>query len=399
MEKFGVVTSAKLNLRDQPASDSNILTQLSKDTVLDILADAGWGWLKVRVEGSTTTGYVSKLYLSLTDTRPVAAPNPDAPSEGEKAQVSVARLNLRSTPSTDGSVLAKLPQNTLLDVIAVQGDWLQVSANGLQGYVAAAYVTLILPGAPVTPAQPPSGFLINQPELLNATLVPDSLIPDQTDNNAALIARTWNSFGGLIGLLASRLNTGRDALVGVLAAESGGRAFAADGRMIIRFENHVFYQYWGKNNAARYAQYFKFDQSAPANSWKGHQWRPDPKGPWQICHTSQDMEWQVLTFARTLDDTAALESISMGAPQIMGFNFRRLGYASVQDMFKNFAASAPAQILALFDFVRGPNTIAALQKGDYLAFATAYNGPANAATYRDIIQRYSSLFHQLIGSV
>jgi hypothetical protein len=436
MEKYGVVTSDKLNLRAKPASDAPILTQLAKNTLLDILGDAGFGWLQVQVDGATTGGYVSKLYITLTNDKttpsststptppPAAAATPTTTSTtaaptGEKAQVKVATLNLRSTPGTDGTILAKLSQDTLLDVLNVQGDWLQVSANGQQGYVAAQYVTLILPGAASTTpsvstpaASAPastgtssapavnvqSGYLISQPDLIAVNLVPTKLIPDQKDNSAALVARTWNSFGGLIGILSTRLNIAPDTIVGVLTAESGGRAFAADGRMIIRFENHIFYQYWGKANSAQYFQNFNFDQSAPANSWKGHQWRPDANSPWQTCHTSQDMEWTVLDFARKLEDTAALESISMGAPQIVGFNFRRLGYNNVQDMFSNFTRSAHAQLLAMFDFVRGPNTLTALQNRDYLTFAQAYNGPANATTYRDIIQRYANLYDQLIGS-
>ncbi len=108
----------------------------------------------------------------------------------------------------------------------------------------------------------------------------------------------------------------------------------------------------------------------------------------------------MLIFARAFDDTAALSSISMGGPQIMGFNYRRIGYGSVDSMFYQFARSAPAQLLALFDFVKGMNpsspAIQALQNRDYMTFATLYTGTANAHTYADIIQRYSALYDRLI---
>lgn len=48
----------------------------------------------------------------------------------------------------------------------------------------------------------------------------------------------------------------------------------------------------------------------------------------------------------------------------------------------------------MFDFIS--SHVAALQSNDYLAFATAYNGPANAQTYHDIIQHNSRLYDQLI---
>jgi hypothetical protein len=90
----------------------------------------------------------------------------------------------------------------------------------------------------------------------------------------------------------------------------------------------------------------------------------------------------------------------MGAPQIMGFNFRRIGYNSVQRMFDQFAHSAHVQLLALFDFVKSMNAsspaIQALHNRDYLAFAKLYNGTANAQTYADIIQRYVGFFDRLI---
>lgn len=108
----------------------------------------------------------------------------------------------------------------------------------------------------------------------------------------------------------------------------------------------------------------------------------------------------MLTFARQLDDTAALQSISMGAPQIMGFNFRRLGYESVQQMFERFNTSLHAQIIGIFDFVKGSGASSqateALQRRDYVTFASIYNGPANATIYSDRIRRFAGLFQKLI---
>ncbi len=107
-----------------------------------------------------------------------------------------------------------------------------------------------------------------------------------------------------------------------------------------------------------------------------------------------------MTIARALDDTSALSSISMGAPQVMGFNYRRLGYDSVQSMFYQFSRSANAQLLAMFDFVRGTSSsssaIDALKNRDYLTFANIYNGPANAQTYSTIISNNVAAFDRLI---
>jgi hypothetical protein len=237
--------------------------------------------------------------------------------------------------------------------------------------------------------------------LLTLDLVPTRVIPAQAANaSAAAVARTWNSYGGLVGKLSGLLNVPMNGIVAVLAAESGGNCFGPDGRLIIRFENHLFYANWGEQNQDTFNRFFAFDRSAPANAWKGHLWRRDEKSQWQSFHGNQDLEWQALTTARALNDTAALYSTSMGAPQILGSNYRRVGYDTAQRMFYQFARSAPAQLIALFDYVKGMNAsspaIQALQRQDNLTFANVYNGPANAPTYSDIIHRYSDLFDQLI---
>ena len=67
------------------------------------------------------------------------------------------------------------------------------------------------------------------------------------------------------------------------------------------------------------------------------------------------------------------------------------------------AHSISAQLLALFDFVRGTSdnspAIQALRSQDYLTFAKIYNGPANAPTYQNIITSYSGVYARLIGTV
>ena len=41
--------------------------------------------------------------------------------------------------------------------------------------------------------------------------------------------------------------------------------------------------------------------------------------------------------------------------------------------------------------------IKALRSRDYLTFASIYNGPGNAATYSDVIQRYVAAYNRIIG--
>ena len=130
--------------------------------------------------------------------------------------------------------------------------------------------------------------------------------------------------------------------------------------------------------------------------WLGHKWRPSPNENWLSFHGSQIREWQVLDFARSLDDTAALKSISMGAPQIMGFNFAQLDYPNVQAMFEKFSTDIRYQILGMFQIL-SPSMIVALRKCDFITFAGHYNGTGQKQQYGQWIDEYYQAFKTLVN--
>ncbi len=106
------------------------------------------------------------------------------------------------------------------------------------------------------------------------------------------------------------------------------------------------------------------------------------------------LEWKVFDFARKLQgstsDLAAKKSISMGLPQVMGFNCANIGYESVDEMFQAFSESGRPQIIGLFDFVKGPaedsEMIRNLQDRDFVRFAANCNGTGQAARYGEMIR-------------
>ncbi len=58
------------------------------------------------------------------------------------------------------------------------------------------------------------------------------------------MARIYNKYGAYLERAAADLGVKVEAAAGVLKVESGGKAYGEDGRMIIRFENHVFRREW-----------------------------------------------------------------------------------------------------------------------------------------------------------
>jgi N-acetylmuramidase-like protein/SH3 domain-containing protein len=338
-------------------------------------------------------------------------------------------VKLRTGPGADKPVLAFVLPNTRLEVLGAQDDWLQVRVGGKEGYVGRSFVLLDGQGVgdgflkdkvdqPATPASataaPPATApapsaapaLPAGPSLTGVPLEAPASERLPVNPKAPLLERLaadiWNRYGGLLSVLSAELKIDPGVAVAVLAVESGGRGFGPDGRMLIRFENQVFFDQWGTNHPDVYNQHFTFD---PARRWGSHKWRPSPDQAWwpenlADFHGDQGREWTVFNFARTLDDAAAKKSISMGGPQIMGFNFAACGYESVQQMFDAFSASERNQVIGFFDFVQGPSTnsrrVLALQGQDFNTFASMYNGPGQAAKYGGLIKSAFDAFHQLL---
>jgi len=211
-----------------------------------------------------------------------------------------------------------------------------------------------------------------------------------------LAARVWNKAGGLLSSLAAQLQLETGVAVAVFCVESGGDGFGPGGRMLIRFENHHFFRHWGKANSEVFHTHFQFDAKRP---WTGHRWRASAAGEFELVHCGQAGEWRAFEFARSLDETAAKLSISMGSPQILGSNHAAAGFGSVHEMFDAFSSSERRQIEAFFDFLQKseaqPRMVPALRQKDFRRFAELYNGPGNAAAYGEKIKQMYDTFERL----
>ena len=159
-----------------------------------------------------------------------------------------------------------------------------------------------------------------------------------------------------------------------MSVEAGRRTHSPDGHAIIRFEGHIFRRELG--NDELWARHFR--TGSPA--WTGQEWRPTADGEWRAIHTGRQAdEYAVLEFALRLHREAAYRSISVGAPQIMGFNHARVGYASAQLMWQAFTDSAGAQMVAMCNFVlTDPDLHASINAHDWPEIGRRYNGAASA---------------------
>jgi hypothetical protein len=233
---------------------------------------------------------------------------------------------------------------------------------------------------------PQAGFLRIRSELEAVPLAPpeDAEIDLARARDAAekRVIAAWNRFGWLLVTLADEMCIDPGAALAVAAVDVGLRGFGSDGRMLVRFENHVFYDRWGRGDPGRFLQHFHFNPDRP---WADHSWRAAVDEPWRRCHGRQVDEWAAFELARVLDDTAAKQSIAMGASRIMGFLHPEIGYLSVDQMFRDLSAGEGTHVTGLFDLIRGPTgssrRMEALRRGDFHTFAALHHGSDQATAY------------------
>ncbi|GGA87623.1 hypothetical protein GCM10011369_32130 [Neiella marina] len=384
-ETLAVVSASALNVRAQPNAVGARLGVVRRNSVVKVQAVLN-GWLEI--EFNQGIGYVSQRYATLYGALP-----------GFTASVDANLLNLRAAPSLQSAIVGQVPSGTKLNIDCVIGAWCQLVVNGQKAYTPVRYVRETRqPDEQVETleAEDDDQLTIDKPtpnEPLNLVVAPLNKLPETGTSNQRNVARTWNNFGALLQRLSQEKQIDVACAVAVLCVESSGKGFEYDNqnRMIIRFENHKFYRYWGKQHQAKFDQHFKYTKG---KAWTGHQWRANPDHQWQSFHGNQAKEWQTFLFALSIDKEAAMLSISMGAPQIMGFNYRQIGYDNVEQMFDAFSEDMESQIRGFFNFFSSA-MLKQLQQLDFVAFAKGYNGDGQKQKYGQWIRNHYDAFKRL----
>lgn len=164
-------------------------------------------------------------------------------------------------------------------------------------------------------------------------------------------------------IAAEELNVDVPAIKAVAEVESRGEGFLPTGEPTILFERHVFHRLTNG----------KF--STPENrniSWPA----PSKKNTGKINEYGATSEQHArLAKAVALNRDAALQSCSWGRFQVMGFNWRPLGYTSLQSCINAMYRSEADHLDAFLRFVKVNGLIDELRNHKWAAFARGYNGP------------------------
>jgi len=141
----------------------------------------------------------------------------------------------------------------------------------------------------------------------------------------------------------------------VTAIEAPNGPFDIWGRPTLLFERHLFHRFTGGRH----------DRTAPDLS---------SANPGGYGRTSE--QFGRLERAYALDATAALRATSWGGFQILGDNYARAGFGTVDLFVRAMCQSAAQQLTAFVAFIQfSPALIRAIDNRRWADFAKVYNGP------------------------
>lgn len=182
---------------------------------------------------------------------------------------------------------------------------------------------------------------------------------------------------------AQRLQCEVAVIQAVCAVEAGSDGYLSDGRPKILFEAH----YFGKLTNYQYNGLYP---NISTSNWDR-----------ALYGAAGAHQYDRLTQAIALDESAALRSASWGYFQILGDNFATCNFTSPQEFVASQVVSAKNQLLTFCNFIIANSLADELQDKRWADFARIYNGPGYAQNQYDVKlqQDYLQLVHGFSGRV
>ena len=127
----GATTGSSLRMRAEASTSSSIITTLDKNVAVAVLDDTLDGWYKVSFDGNS--GYVSADFLQIDQDNIFQS----------YGRVNADGVNVRSSASTDGEVLASVNSGTIVTVTGLVDGWYSVTYQyDTEGYIRSDFVDL-----------------------------------------------------------------------------------------------------------------------------------------------------------------------------------------------------------------------------------------------------------------
>ena len=176
---------------------------------------------------------------------------------------------------------------------------------------------------------------------------------------------------------ANELKCSLAAIQAVDEVESNGSGFDSKGRPVILFEGHIFWKELEKAgiNPRPYAAQFPH---VVYRRWTREHYS---KGN---AEKRNEGEHERLNIAFSIHKLAAIKSASWGRYQILGQNYKMVGFESVENFYYAMDTSERKHLEAFVQFVFKARLDDELQDLRWADFARIYNGPGYAQNKYDV---------------
>ncbi len=191
-----------------------------------------------------------------------------------------------------------------------------------------------------------------------------------------------------IARLADELACHPAELEAIDIVESSGFGWFKDGRIKILNEKHWLYKLTSGKIRAK----------CVAAGVARKRWISPKQGGYKDQSTA-GARYDILQRGIAIAGDKAVEAISMGRYQIMGFNYKICGFSSAGAMFKAFCDSEANQLRAFGNFLRGKGLAKVLTKGlarpltlaEFRQVENVYNGGGLNGAYAKRMQREAAI--------
>ena len=165
---------------------------------------------------------------------------------------------------------------------------------------------------------------------------------------------------------ARELGVEAAAIHAVSAVESGGRSgFDGRKRPVLRYENHIF----------RSLTKSRYDKSHPdlSAAYGSAEYKATHRfGGVQYA----DEQWGLLESAFALAPDQAVMACSWGMFQVMGENYKMVGWTSLEQFVEDMFYSEAQHLRAFLGYCKSAGLVPDLKQHKWAAFAQGYNGPS-----------------------
>jgi hypothetical protein len=178
-----------------------------------------------------------------------------------------------------------------------------------------------------------------------------------------------------LAIAAARINCSAAAVYAVTHVEASGMGFWKSGKIILKFEGHVFHKLTGG----------AFDHSNPTISYPA----------WTERYTEYgEAGYKRFDVAFGLNPHAALMATSWGMFQIMGENYSSCGFSTVDAFVTSMKLGEDHQLLAFCTYVKTQGLDKYLRTLDWAGFALRYNGTGYRANHYDTL--LAKYYHEFL---